>query len=72
VWYKEGIWSELNNWCLKKTVRNLATMEGEWVVKSNAHVIVFVESVVWRYAAFTVKGGGEGEDAIDLFSSSLL
>jgi hypothetical protein len=27
------------------------------VAKGNAHVIVFVESVVWRYAAF-YRGGG--------------
>ena len=39
------------------------------VAKGNAHVIVFVESVVWRYAVF-YRGGGES--AIDLFSSNLL
>jgi hypothetical protein len=27
------------------------------VAKGNVHVIVFVESVVWRYAAF-YRGGG--------------
>jgi hypothetical protein len=38
-------------------------------VKSNAHVIVFVESVVRRDAAFY---GWRWGSAIDLFSSNLL
>lgn len=53
---KKVLWSGLNSWCLKKTVWNLATGGGGG--KANAHVIVFVERVVWRDAAFYEVGGG--------------
>jgi hypothetical protein len=39
--------------------------------EGNAHVIVFVESVVWRDAEF-YRGERGGGGAINLFSSNLL